>query len=513
MKLGNIIICPRKLRAAPGKPFAIAALAFVGLLPAGFGAGDTWLDNPASGNWNSAANWSPATVPNGSGATATFSASKTTSVSISGSTQVGSIVFSSTATVPYTITVDPTVSLTVSGAGILNNSGTTQNFVAAVNSAGQAAAILFTGTGYADSAVNFTIDGATAAGAAGATLVFTASTYLNAATITTNAGTGGGNGAVTSFTGMAQGDYAAAVTNGNGVFDISADTESYFYIGSIAGSGTYELGGGRMVVGYNNLSTTVTGVITGGTGASDYASLYKEGTGTLTIAGLEECRGSTVVESGTLIVTGTVGVAATTEDGGFSVASAAVLQSGALYTSKTYIGEALSGTSAFIQTGGIHGTGELLLGDFTAGSYLLSGGTLSTPTVEVGGGNSSGTDVFTQTGGVVAATGAIDVGVMSTGSYALSKWDFHGRQRLDGHISPDGRHQYHYWQIADRQRHLYPGRRCPECVVPDGNQRWQRRFRIQLQRRRPCGAGEQRILRSPGLLHHGERAGRGRIYP
>ncbi len=43
----------------------------------------TWDLNPASGDWNTAANWSPTTAPNGPSDTATFGFSNTTGVSLS----------------------------------------------------------------------------------------------------------------------------------------------------------------------------------------------------------------------------------------------------------------------------------------------------------------------------------------------------------------------------------------------------------------------------------------------
>src|SRR5438093_10763619 len=53
-----------------------------------------WNLNPTSGDWNTAANWTPATVPNGPSDTATFAVSNTTDVSLSTDTEVNGIVFS-----------------------------------------------------------------------------------------------------------------------------------------------------------------------------------------------------------------------------------------------------------------------------------------------------------------------------------------------------------------------------------------------------------------------------------
>src|SRR6266480_5164560 len=92
----------------------------------------TWKTSPATGDWNHAANWTPPSVPNGASDTATFASSNTTGVSVSKNTEVNGIVFNGGASA-FTITAGPTLTLTVSGAGITNNSGTTQKFVAATD--------------------------------------------------------------------------------------------------------------------------------------------------------------------------------------------------------------------------------------------------------------------------------------------------------------------------------------------------------------------------------------------
>ena len=64
----------------------------------------TWKFTPPSGEWNSNANWTPHTVPNGPGETATFGVSNTTQVSPSLGAAVDSIVFNAGASA-FTITV------------------------------------------------------------------------------------------------------------------------------------------------------------------------------------------------------------------------------------------------------------------------------------------------------------------------------------------------------------------------------------------------------------------------
>jgi hypothetical protein len=91
-----------------------------------------WNLSPISGDWNTAANWTPNGVPNGPADIATFGLSNTTDVSTSANTEVNSIIFTPAATNPYTITAGRDVTLTISRAGIINNSGIAQNFVTGV---------------------------------------------------------------------------------------------------------------------------------------------------------------------------------------------------------------------------------------------------------------------------------------------------------------------------------------------------------------------------------------------
>ncbi len=88
----------------------------------------TWNLNPTNGDWNTAANWTPMTVPNGPSDVATFATSSGTGISLEADDEVSSIVFPAGAS-SYTIR-DMKRTLTISGAGILNNSGATQNFAA-----------------------------------------------------------------------------------------------------------------------------------------------------------------------------------------------------------------------------------------------------------------------------------------------------------------------------------------------------------------------------------------------
>ncbi len=95
-----------------------------------FAGSATWKLNPTSGDWNTAANWTPSTVPNSSTDTATFDVSSRSNLSLSASVKLDGITFDPGASA-FSITVSPNFLLTLEGLGIMNNSGATQNFVVA----------------------------------------------------------------------------------------------------------------------------------------------------------------------------------------------------------------------------------------------------------------------------------------------------------------------------------------------------------------------------------------------
>jgi outer membrane autotransporter protein len=97
------------------------------LLPCAGRAQDaTWGANPTSGDWNTAANWSPGTVPTG---TATFGSSSQTTIGFSQfDTTIGTMQFNSGAPA-YTFVLAQPVNLT--DKGIINNSGSAPIFIGA----------------------------------------------------------------------------------------------------------------------------------------------------------------------------------------------------------------------------------------------------------------------------------------------------------------------------------------------------------------------------------------------
>src|SRR5437870_13534010 len=87
----------------------------------------TWNLNPTSNDWNTAANWTPATVPDDPSDIATFDVSNITAISQAGVIDLAEIIFGPGAS-GFTISAPGT--LNIFGAGITNNSGVAQNFVA-----------------------------------------------------------------------------------------------------------------------------------------------------------------------------------------------------------------------------------------------------------------------------------------------------------------------------------------------------------------------------------------------
>lgn len=95
------------------------------------------------------------------------------------------------------------------------------------------------------------------------------------------------------------------------VFDLSSTSgtngDHKVTAGSLAGGGTFSLGGNALTVGSNDLSTNVTGVIAdGGSAGGTGASLVKVGSGRLTLSGINTYTGATTIDGGALAVNGDI---------------------------------------------------------------------------------------------------------------------------------------------------------------------------------------------------------------
>lgn len=120
---------------APVLSCAIILTLSLTVLDAAHADSATWNPRPTSNDWNTAANWTPARVPNGPTDVAMFARSSISRLRFSDAmTEVAEIVFNPGAN-SFKITADSrlaqtSVTLTISGRGITNNSGVTQNLVA-----------------------------------------------------------------------------------------------------------------------------------------------------------------------------------------------------------------------------------------------------------------------------------------------------------------------------------------------------------------------------------------------
>jgi hypothetical protein len=262
-----------------------------------------WDLNPGSGDWNTAANWTPMTVPNGPSDTATFAATNNGFVDISANTEVNGIAFTSTWS-GGAITVGG-VTLTISGVGITTDPNNTNQAEFDVSSA----QIIFSNSATAGSAnIENGIDNglptsgetdfhntSTAGGATifnvgdsgpmsgtGVTQFFDVSTASNATLI---AAQGVYSGGAVFFSNGSIGGTARVELFG-GSLDISNHNAPGVTIGSIEGDGNVFLGANNLTVGSNNLSTTFAGVIQdGGFNGGVGGSFTKIGSGILTFQG------------------------------------------------------------------------------------------------------------------------------------------------------------------------------------------------------------------------------------
>ncbi len=209
-----------------------------------YAASATWKPNPTSEDWNTAVNWNPATVPNGSGDTATFAASNRTSVTLSAGVEVNGIVFNPDAS-GFTIEgAGGQIVLTISGAGVVNNSPVTQNFVARGDLLGNQMLFLFQGSANAGTLTNFTVEGGKLSQLAGGTVIFLESSQAGGAIFTVNgAGVGNAFGGKLLFEGEASAAEGTFTVNG-GTNRSAGGGEIAFSANASAGHGAFRVYGG-----------------------------------------------------------------------------------------------------------------------------------------------------------------------------------------------------------------------------------------------------------------------------
>lgn len=327
---------------------ACAAAACGLALFANEGAAQTRTWTPATSDYNAAANWTPADVPDTATETALFGLAPITTPMVMSFIDIDGFTFAANA--PAYVITNPVFLADISffGAGILNNSGVLQtitndggNFINFFNfsTAGSnvqinnpdplglinffnsanagSAAINNSGAGPAiatSSGVAF-FNTSTAAGAfinnsgANTSTFFSDSSTAGNATVLNSA-----PGSATLFFLDANGGTARLINADPGAFiDISSVSGAGTFAGSIEGNGRIFLGSKNFTVGGNHRSTTFSGVIRDDSFNDGITiipapggSLTKVGTGVLTLTGANTYTGNTAVNGGELLIDGSI---------------------------------------------------------------------------------------------------------------------------------------------------------------------------------------------------------------
>ena len=252
-----------------------------------FAGSATWKLSPATGDWNTATNWIPQTIPNGTTDTATFADSNQTGVSISADTSVDGILFNAGASA-FTIAAGPSFTLAITGAGITNDSGIDQNFVTtAADGRGNGAAIQFTGNATAGSGTSFTNNGSSRnravtrfeGNASAANATFFTNNFLGEFIFTDNSSAA--NGTFTTNSGRIEfrGNSAA----GQGAFTSRHNGFIVFRDASSAGDATVMLNSGTLA--FLNFSTAANAVLVSNGGEIEFLRGSAGGTARVEIFG------------------------------------------------------------------------------------------------------------------------------------------------------------------------------------------------------------------------------------
>jgi outer membrane autotransporter protein len=328
-----------------------------------FAGSATWLLVPTDNNWNSANNWTAGGPPNGSLDTATFFQTTTPSLRsaiLSANTEVNTINFLPTANA-FTITAAPTFTLTISGTGITNSSGVTQNFVNTTTGS-FVGRITFTNSATAGSLIAIANNGAAGATSAFATTTFNNTSSAGNATITNFGGTGSGAGGGFLIFNNTANASTATINNNGGAATSGYAGSTFFRNNSNAGSAVI-----------NNNAATAADSNGGGNTSFDTASA---GSATITNYGGATFTGS--FQAGSVSF------------GNNATAGTAII----LNNASTVAGSSLGGNAYFASTstaGGatITNAGAAASG-LGAGSTGFLGGSAGTATINNEGGSGNG---------------------------------------------------------------------------------------------------------------------------
>ena len=207
------------------------------LTSSAYGETITWLANPVSSDWNTAANWNPSVIPNAPGDIARFVTSSTPGIGISSDTGVGGVTFESAQT-SFTISVPPVLTLTLTGVGITNNSKAIQNLRAFPGvGATSSGTIRFQNSATAGNNVAIINAGPNTTSGSGGRTLFLNDASAGAASIRNEAPSNGATGAggSTTFSGSANAG-SARIINLGGQANGAGSGNTYFLDSSSAGN-------------------------------------------------------------------------------------------------------------------------------------------------------------------------------------------------------------------------------------------------------------------------------------
>ncbi|MGH8093429.1 MAG: beta strand repeat-containing protein [Chthoniobacterales bacterium] len=274
------------------------------------------------------------TVPNGPADTATFDVSSTTNLTFSALTEVNGITFDSGASA-YTINVIPPVVLTISGAGIVNNSGTTQNFITR-DHGGKFGVISFTNSATAGNGNMFANYGSSEAGNVATTEFHDTSNAGTSTIINVGPTSDFSGGGVTSFYDQSSAAASTVVSRGP-LVDIldGGPSVTNFFNSSTASNATLVAEGARVSADSNgeidfydqstaeNANITVQG---GNFGRLDFYDDSTAANATITNGGFMDFGDSSSAGNATIVLQSPVGDGNTTFFDGSSSGGTAALQ-------------------------------------------------------------------------------------------------------------------------------------------------------------------------------------------
>jgi len=446
------------LHACRAALLASSILTLASALPA-WSQDATWNTNAATTNFNTGSNWDTGSVPTG---TAVFGTSATTTLTFSGFitnidgwtfntgasaytflnnvsshglnfTGAGIVVNGGSVTITNGGTLSFNSSSTAGSAAITNNrtlyfydnstagsAAITNNYRWSFYNSSTAGSAIITNNSLMDFNQNSTAGSATinnvgtiyfyqnsTAGTAtidnSGDLRFSNSSTAGSATITNN------NGHEIHFSNNSTAGNARLIINSGSLVDFSFTTglnnDSKIEAGSIEGGGLFYTGNNQLTVGSNNLSTTVTGVISdGGIAGGTGASLVKTGTGTLTLSGANTYSGGTTISAGTLALSGGGDIASSS---GVNVSA-----SGAIFSiSGTTAGATIKSLSGVTGAQVALGARTLTLSDASGSFAGAIGGTGGGLTLTSGAQTLSGINTYTGAttvdGGILSVNGSL----------------------------------------------------------------------------------------------------------